>query len=457
MDNKEVIKKNSSVKDLTEGSPLRLIIGFALPMYFGLLFQQFYNMVDTIIVGRYLGVNSFAGVGATQSINFMVLGFCIGLCSGFAVLVAQKFGAKDYEGLRRMVANSIWLCILFGVLITVLVVVFCREILVAMHTPEDIFDYAYQYIVIIFLGIPFLILYNITAAIIRSLGDSKTPIYFLAISSVVNIILDYLFIAVIGMNVYGAALATVISQGASGIICVIYMKKKFDILTMQKGDMRIRLGYMGSLMGVGIPMGLQYSITAIGSVVLQTAVNGLGSIYVASIAAGGKIHNLIACPLDALGQTMAPFAGQNVGAGKIDRVGKGLKCAALAGFVVSIVDVVVVLLFGKQMTLLFLDEPNEQVVKYSYEFLILVSAGYILLTLVNTVRFTIQGMGYSSFAIIAGIMEMFARILGALVLIPIIGYAGACLSHPLAWVFADAFLIPAFFYCKKRLEKKIKI
>jgi Na+-driven multidrug efflux pump len=307
---------------------------------------------------------------------------------------------------------------------------------------------------VIFAGIPFLILYNITAAIIRSLGDSKSPIIFLAIASVLNIVLDYVLIVNVGMNVEGAALATVIAQGFSGVVSVFYMGKKFPVLHFKKGDFKPRLDIMLSLLGIGFPMGLQYSITAIGTVVLQTAVNGLGSVYVAAMTAGNKIYSMLTCPLDALGQTMAPYAGQNVGAGKIDRVGKGLKSASICGFTVSILTLGVAFLWGRELTLLFLDERNEQVMELSYHFLVIIISFACLLTLVNTVRFTIQGMGYSAFAIIAGVMEMIARILAGAILVPIIGYTGACLASPLAWVFADAFLIPAFFYCKKRLSRK---
>lgn len=452
----EKTKKVSNVKELTEGSPMKLIIGFALPMFLGLLFQQFYSMVDTMIVGRYLGVDPFAGVGSTGSLNFIVIGFCTGFCSGFAVLVAQRFGARDYRGLRKMVANSIWLSVIFGVVLTILMVVFCKPLLRLMNTPDNIFNYAYVYIVIIFAGIPCTILYNITAAIIRALGDSKSPIIFLAISSILNIVLDYVFIVAFGMNVEGAALATVISQGVSGIICVFFMRKRFDILKMEQGDMKPELSYMISLSGVGIPMGLQYSITGIGSVVLQTAVNGLGSLYVASMAAGVKISMLLMCPLDALGQTMAPYAGQNVGAGKLERVEKGLKSAAICGFVVSAIMMGVVLLFRDQLIMLFMDEKNDEVLGLAGRFLIINVAFYCLLTLVNTVRFTIQGMGYSSFAVIAGIFEMAARSLAGAILVPVFGFTGACVASPLAWLFADIFLVPAFFFCRNRLKRAMQ-
>ena len=454
---KEMKKSSSPAKDLTVGSPMKLILGFAFPMFLGLLFQQFYSLVDTMIVGKYLGVDPFAGVGSTGRLNFIVIGFCMGLCSGFSVPISQSFGAKDFPLLRKMVTNSVWLCTFFSVVITTLMLLFCRPVLTWMNTPENIFEYAYIYIFIIFAGIPCTILYNMTAAILRALGDSKSPIIFLAISSAINIGLDLLLIIVFRMGVDGAALATVVSQGVSGVISIIYIKKKFDILAMEKGDWKLERHLAGKLTGVGIPMGLQYSITGIGSVILQTAVNGLGSIYVASMTAGSKINIFLACPFDALGQTMAPYAGQNIGARKLDRVGKGLRAACIIGFIVSGLMVIVVKLFGDQLTMLFLDEKDPVIMQNSTQFLIIVSAFYCLLTLVNTVRFTIQGMGFSSLAIIAGVMEMIARGIAGMLLVPAFGYLGACYSSPLAWLLADAFLIPAFFLCKRKVARQLEV
>ena len=454
---KEMKKSSSPAKDLTVGSPMKLILGFAFPMFLGLLFQQFYSLVDTMIVGKYLGVDPFAGVGSTGSLNFIVIGFCMGLCSGCSVPISQSFGAKDFPLLRKMVTNSVWLCTFFSVVITTLMLLFCRPVLTWMNTPENIFEYAYIYIFIIFAGIPCTILYNMTAAILRALGDSKSPIIFLAISSAINIGLDLLLIIVFRMGVDGAALATVVSQGVSGVISIIYIKKKFDILAMEKGDWKLERHLAGKLTGVGIPMGLQYSITGIGSVILQTAVNGLGSIYVASMTAGSKINIFLACPFDALGQTMAPYAGQNIGARKLDRVGKGLRAACIIGFIVSGLMVIVVKLFGDQLTMLFLDEKDPVIMQNSTQFLIIVSAFYCLLTLVNTVRFTIQGMGFSSLAIIAGVMEMIARGIAGMLLVPAFGYLGACYSSPLAWLLADAFLIPAFFLCKRKVARQLEV
>ena len=441
-------------KDMTSGSPAKLIFGFAIPMFLGLLFQQFYSMVDTLIVGKFLGVNPLAGVGSTTSLNFMVLGFCMGVCNGFAIPVAQMFGAKEEHRLRRYVTNGAWLCIVFSIVMTLVVVAVCRPVLVLMQTPEEIFEYAYVYIVIVFWGIPCTFLYNILAAIIRSLGDSKTPVIFLAISSGINIVLDLVFVLVFDMGVEGPAIATVLAQGVSGIICLFYMYRKFPVLHASRDEWKPELHYMGKLCFIGIPMGLQYSITAIGSLVLQTAVNGLGAMVVAGVTAAQKINMFISCPIESLGQTMAPYAGQNMGAGKIDRIGKGLKSAVLMGWGVSIICFLIAVLFGKQLTLLFVDAGETEIIAYSYQFLLFCIGGYCLLTLVNTVRFTIQGMGFSVFAILSGIMEMIARILAATVVVQMIGFAGTCLAHPMAWLFADVFLIPAFFWCRKKVAKQ---
>lgn len=438
-------------KDLTTGSPLKLIITFTFPAFLGMLFQQFYNVVDTIIVGKLLGIGPLAGVGATGSLNFMVLGFCMGICNGFAIPVAQKFGAGDQVELRKFVANSLWLVAIIALVLTVPVCVFCRPILRVMNTPEDVFEYAYQYIFIIFLGIPAALLYNILAAILRSLGDSKTPVLFLALSSVLNIGLDIISIKVWGMGVDGTALATVISQGVSGVICFYYMKKRFTVLQMSREERRPDGAKMKRLCYMGIPMGLQYSITAIGSLVIQATMNGFGSVAVAGATAANRINGFLTCPIEALGASMAPYVGQNLGAGKLDRVSRGVIDASLCGFVSSGVLFVIIWLYGAQLTGIFLDVPDPEVTAYAVEFLRIVGAGYCLLTLVNVVRFSIQGLGFSVLAILSGVMEMIARCFAGLVIAPHIGFAAVAMGHPLAWLFADIFLIPAFLLCRKKV------
>lgn len=444
-----------STKDMTVGSPMKLIVGFSVPLLFGFLFQQFYSVVDTVIVGRFLGMEALAGVGATGSVNFMVIGFCMGVCNGFAIPVSHKFGAKDYSGMRKFVAGSVWLSAAFSVVMTLTVTLLCRNILIWMKTPEDIFENAYQYILIIFIGIPATYLYNILSGIIRSMGDSKTPLVFLTLSSVLNIGLDLLCIVVFKMGVAGAAVATVVSQLISGILCLLYMRKKFEILHITKEEWKIDIDHMKLLCAMGIPMGLQYSITAIGSVILQTAVNTLGSVAVASVTAAGKVVMFFSCPFDAMGSTMATYGGQNVGANKMDRLGKGLKSCILLGVIYSGIAFLVLYFFGEDLAALFVDKPDPQMLANARLQLIITSAFYIPLALVNIIRFLIQGMGFSTFAILAGVFEMIARAIAGLVLVPAFGFIGACFAGPLAWIFADAFLIPAYIHVKKKLEKKL--
>ena len=429
---------------------MKLILSFSMPLLIGFIFQQFYSVVDTFIVGRTLGMNALAGVGATGSINFLIVGFVMGVCGGCVIPIAQRFGAKDYSDMRRYVANCVWLGIVLSVVITVVVCILCRDILMWMKTPEDIFEYSYQYIFIVFLGIPATYLYNILSGIMRSMGNSKIPLVFLIISSAINIALDLICIINLHMGVSGAAVATVASQLISGILCLIYMMKKFEILHIAKDEWKLSMPHIGMLCAMGVPMGLQYSITAIGSLVITAAVNVLGATAVAGVTAAQKINNLITCPLESLGQTMAPYTGQNIGAGKKERVSDGVKKASICGFVWSAICIPIVLLFGKPMTLLFLSEPNAEVVNYSFLFLLVSTLGYCLLTLVGTVRFSIQGMGYSGFAMTAGVLEMAARTIAGVVLAPLMGYMGICLSNVLAWIFADAFLLPAFRHCIKK-------
>lgn len=447
---------SNTTKDMTTGSSMKLILGFAVPLLMGMLFQQVYSLVDTIIVGRFLGVNALAAVGATGSINFLIIGFCLGLCNGFALPVAQRFGAKDYDGLRKYVGNSAVLSVIIGGTITVFTVVFCRNILQIMDTPADIIDLSYNYIVVIFAGIPATLLYNILSSHLRSLGDSVTPVAFLILSACLNIGLDLLFIVTFHWGVFGASFATVLSQLVSGVLCLVFIIIRFDILHLKRDDWRLDPAYVRNLLVMGLPMGFQYSITAIGSVILQAAVNSLGSIAVASMTAAGKISMFVVCPFDALGSTMATYGGQNVGAGKLERLAKGLRSAVILGAIYSAVIFVVVYFFGENMIQIFLSPTEENaatVLVWAKEFLVINAAFYFPLALVNIVRFLIQGMGFSGFAVFAGVFEMVARTIVGLFLVPVFGFVAACFASPLAWIFADAFLIPAFFFCRKRLRQ----
>ena len=445
-------------KDLTSGHPLKIIFNFAVPVFFGYLFQQFYNLVDTIIVGQFLGVDALAAVGSTGSLNFLIIGFCMGVCSGFAIPVAQRFGGNDYGTMRQFVFNSWILIAFFAVVLTAVTVSLCRPMLLALKTPENVLDMAYSYFVIILAGIPVVLFYNILSGIIRSVGDSKTPLYFLILSAFLNIALDLFFIAVLRLGIPGAAYATVISQGFSGVLCFFYMRAKFEILRLKKEDKICSWRRMKTLLGIGVPMGLQYSITAIGSVILQWSVNMLGSVYVAAMVTAQKISIFFSTPFDALGTTMATYAGQNVGAKKIERLNSGLFWGCAVGFFYSFLALIILYFFNDNLSALFIskNEPPEviaEVTKNVFYALMANGCTYCLLVLVNAVRFMIQGMGFSTLAIFAGLAELVGRAFIGIVLVPILGFKGACLASPLAWVLADSFLIPAYFACRKKLVR----
>ena len=443
-------------KDLTSGSPTGLILGFTLPTLLGLLFQQMYNLVDTAIVGKLLGAQALAAVGATGSINFFVIGFCTGVCSGFAIPVAQRMGAREYGKMRRYVANAACLSALLALVLTTATALLCRNILTLMRTPEDIIHDSWAYILIIFLGIPATFLYNLLAATIRALGDSKTPVYFLALSSLLNIFLDFTLILWFHAGVAGAAIATVVSQGVSGLACLVYVRRHYPILRMSREERRLDGHTCRVLCAMGIPMGLQYSITAVGSIVLQSAVNTLGSTYVAAVAAGSKLFQLLACPYDAMGAAMATYCGQNVGACRLERLGQGVRACSLLGLGYAVVCFGAMLLLAPQCAMLFLDpkEPQlELLVELTRQYIVTLTAFFFPLALVNIVRFSIQGMGYSAFAILAGVLEMAARTGVGSLLVPLFGYTAACFASPAAWLCADAFLLPACAWCIRRLYR----
>ena len=443
-------------RDLTEGSPLKRIVLFALPMLFGVLFQQFYSFVDTAVVGRYLGAERLAAVGATGSVNFLVIGLCLGLCSGFSIPIAQAFGAKDEREMRRCVFHAVVLSGVLSVLFAVLSTVFCKPLLRLMNTPEEIIDASASYISIIFAAIPCCVLYNMASGILRSLGDSRTPVVFLVMASLVNIALDLLLIIACGMDVAGAAVATAASQLLAGIGCVIVMIRRFPVLHLNREDRQFDFRLARKMLGIGLPMGLQFSITAIGSVMVQWSVNGLGVNAVAAVSGGIKISMFFACVFDALASTMATFAGQNMGARKLDRIHQGLRCASLLGIIYCALAFGVVALFARPLLSLFIDaDAAPEVMSMSIRYLTINAAFYIPLLFVNIVRLSIQGMGYTRVAMLAGLSEMIARTAVALFVVPSAGFTGACFANPAAWVMADLFLIPCYFQIMRVVRQRL--
>ena len=443
-------------RDLTEGRPLKLILSFALPMLFGVLFQQLYSFVDTAVVGRFLGAERLAAVGATGSVNFLVIGLCLGLCSGFSIPIAQAFGARDEKEVRRCVWHAVVLSTVLSIVFAALSTVLCRPLLRLMNTPEEILDASARYISIIFAAIPCCILYNMAGGILRSLGDSRTPVIFLVIASLVNIALDLFLIIVCGMDVAGAAVATAVSQLLSGIGCVIVMIRRFPILHLNREDRRFDPALARKMLGTGLPMGLQFSITAIGSVIVQWSVNGLGVNAVAAISGAAKLSMFFACVFDALASTMATYAGQNMGARKLDRIHQGLRCTSVMGIAYCVAAFGVAALFARPLLGLFIDaEAAPKVMDMGTRYLMINAAFYIPLLFVNIVRLSIQGMGFTRVAMLAGLSEMVARTVVALFVVPALGFTGACLANPAAWIMADLFLFPCYFQIMRVLRQRL--
>lgn len=439
-------------KEMTSGPCLPLIFNFTLPLLLGNMLQQTYSLIDAAIVGKFLGINALASVGASTSVVFLILGFCNGCCGGFGIPVAQKFGARDYVSMRRLVSVSLKLAGMMSVGIALITCLLCAFILRTMQTPENIFQDAYWYLLITFIGVPCTFFYNLLSSIIRALGDSKTPFWFLLFSTVLNVLLDLLCILVFHWGVAGAAIATVFSQGVSAVLCYFYMYRKFEILRMQPADKRFRPELARQLIFVGVPMGLQFSITAIGSIMLQSANNALGTACVAAFTAAMRIKMFFLCMLESLGIAMATFCGQNYGAGKPERIWTGVKAASLMMIVYVAAVAIILWGFSEKFVLLFVDPSETEIIADAALFLHISVSFFPVLGLLCILRYSIQGAGYTKLAMFSGVSEMIARILVSVVAVPLWGFWAVCFGDPTAWVFADAFLIPAFIYVYRRLR-----
>ncbi len=448
----------SRTKDMIIGKPYKLILSFAIPMIIGNLFQQLYNMVDTIIVGKFVGVNALAGVGSTGAISFLVVGFALGVCTGFSIPVAQEFGAGNYKKMRKYIANSIYLCTITAVLLTVITVLGTGPILRLMNTPDEIFSDAYNYIIVIFAGLGATIFYNMLSGILRAVGDSKSPLIFLIISSILNIVLDLVFIIIFDMGVFGAGLATIIAQLVSAVLCLVYTIKNYDILKFEKDELKFDMEYVSNLSSNGYPMALQFSITAVGSIILQSAVNTLGTQSVAAITAANKIQTVALGPMESLGITMATYCGQNKGALQLERIKHGIKQSLVIQMIYCVSVCIAVSLLGGFITTLFIDTQNtsaaeiSRITELSAYYLRLNGIFYPLLGVLFILRNSIQGMGYSLLPMLAGVGELIARSLVAIGFVSTIGFSAAALSSPVAWVFADVVLIIT--YAAKLREMK---
>lgn len=440
-------------KDMTAGSPAKAIVGFTIPVLIGNIFQQFYSMVDTIIVGKFVGTKALAAVGSVGTINFLIIGFMLGLTAGFTVLTAQRYGAGDMKNMRRTVGSAAVLSLMVTVVMTMISMLGMHGLLKFMHTPEDIFADAYQYIMIICGGIFATVLYNLLASVLRALGNSQVPLYFLILSALLNVLLDLLFIIVFQWEAAGAAYATVISQGVSGVLCLVYIAKKMPELRLEKDDFRLSAHIVKMQVGIGIPMALQYSITAIGTMMVQSALNMLGSMAVAAFTAASKVEQIATQAYVALGTTMATYCAQNMGAGKIDRIRKGFRASTWIGVVYSLVFGLLTAFFGKYLTYLFVSSDVQTLMGQVDIYLKCASLFFIALTIVNVYRNGIQGMGYGVLPMMAGVAELLGRGIVALAAGMNKSYLLACLASPVAWVFAGVLLLFMYHIVMKQQEK----
>lgn len=446
--------KTASVSDMTVGSPLRQITKFALPLILGYILQQMYLVIDAAIVGRWIGVEALAAVGASSSIMFLVMGFCNGACAGFVIPVAQAFGAKDYGKMRVYVANAVRLSAVMATVVTVLSLMLCHRILQMVNTPGDIFHDAYIFLMLQFAAIPLTFGFNLFSGQIRALGNSRQPFYFLITSAVVNILLDVVLILGCGMGVAGAGIATWLSQALSVALCVRYIRKHMQLLIPKGEERRFDNKRTSILLNNGVPMGLQFSITGIGIIMLQSANNALGTTCVAAFTASMRIKYLFTCVFENIGVAMATYCGQNLGAGRMDRITKGVKDAICLMLVYFVFTFIIIYPFADWMMRLFVDSGEAEVVSRAAEFMRIANYFYPALGLLTILRYSIQGLGFSNLSMLSGVMEMIARCGVSLWLVPALAWTGVCLGDPVAWCMADVFLIPAFLWVGHRIKRK---
>lgn len=444
------------VKDLTEGKPIRLIFSFFIPAMCCNLFQQVYNIADSVIVGRFVGANALAAVGSTGSITFLFLGFINGVCAGCAVPVAKHFGAKQYGQMRKAVANTIYFTLAVSAVLTTVTLLLLNQILILMQYPAEIFTYSKEYLTFTFAGTVCMAFYNLSANLLRAVGDSRTPLISLFIACVVNITLNIVFVKM-GMAVIGVALATMIAQLFSVLFCALYIYFRLPILFPKGDEWKINFKTIRSIMAVGIPMGLQFSITAIGSIVVQSVVNSLGTLYVTAVTTANKVLMIFSNGImEAVGITMVTYCSQNMGARRIDRIRRGVAAAwmIMAGIIAA--TMLIFYFFGGDMVAIFLkaDEPNaDKIIELSRYFLRLM--GYFLLPLASIFIFrnSIQGIGFSTIAMIGGFLELIGRSAISILLLGPFGYHGVVWASPIAWLIAGIFFPIVFVILMRKISR----
>lgn len=445
----------SRTYNMTTGNPLKIIISFAIPIMLSNLVQQFYNVADTYIVGKYISDSALAAVGAVGPMSGLLVGLCMGLTDGFSIPVAQSFGAGDKKLTNHYVGNAISITIIATVVMTLLSFILMKPILKIMGTPTDIFQDAYTYVLVIYLGMFTRTVYNVLAGVLRALGDSKSPLMFLSVCAVANVVFNYITIVPLKMGVFGAAISTVFAQFISCVMCIIYVGRRKDILSLTRDDFKIKKKTAVLMLTMGVPRSLQYSITSIGSMILQTTLNTYGSDYIAGWAVANKPELLANIPLSAVGVACATFSGQNFGAGKMDRVRKGVKSAMIFSGGLSVVMSAILYFYGDDISRLFLDADNTEAITASKIYLQTIAVFYICLAALFVFRNALQGIGKSYVSMLAGVAELLGRVIAAMILSKFFGFVGVCLASPFAWMLADIPLLVVY-YLKVVKRKDVK-
>ena len=446
----------SSAASMIKDNPLKSMLQFALPLLVGNLLQQTYNIIDAAIVGQTLGAEALAAVGASSSVQFLVLGFCMGSCAGFGIPIAKYFGAEKHDTMRRYIFNGGVVTAVIAVIITALCTSLCGWILQILSVPADIFANAYAYLLVIFIGLPFTLLYNSLSSILRAVGDSRTPFLFLAFSAILNIFLDLFCIVILKWGCAGAAIATITAQAISGLLCLGFIIRRVKILRMSRENREVDKEAVKELLLMGLPTGFQYSITAIGSMVMQSANNSLGSIYISGFTAAVKIKQFALCPFDALATAASVFCSQNLGAGQAKRIRQGLFQGIAVSVGYGLFAGLILILFGRPLSMMFLSKDNVEVLDASAKYLRCMGYCYWSLGVLNVSRMVTQGLGFSGRAFFSGVTEMFARIIVSVGFVGTFGYTAICFADQTAWVSASCYIFPTCLYCMKKVTKWIR-
>lgn len=441
-------------KDMTEGSPARLILFFTLPLIAGNIMQQLYAFIDTLLVGRFLGLEALAAVGCTGSLMFLLLGFVIGLTSGLAIYTGQRYGAKDATGVRESAAACIALSFVIAVFLSIVGFFACRPLLELMHTPEELLDNATGFFSIICGGAIFATSALMAANILRSLGDSKMPTFILGCGIAINIALELLFLLVFGWGVPGAALATVVSWAIATGVFLLYIARRVPELHVRREDWHLSWNFLRAHLAIGLPMGFQATIIAFGAVILQVALNGLGPVAVAAYAAAQKVDTIAMMPMMSFGAAMAAYTAQNYGAGKFSRIRTGVRacCRMSVGF--SLLAGALVIAAGPYFMTLFVGPEEVEAICLGQTYFLVNGLTYWILSMLFIFRYTLQGLGQSIVPTVAGVMELIMRATAGIVLVDALGFLGACLGNPMAWLGSCVPLSIAYFITIRRLPKE---